>query len=346
MIFLGWFVFVFPRLEMWQLSHEKQMVLWKFVLQCRFPTFFLAISDPISDSYRQTQMSDHMSPWIFSIRWGGRFADPCWTRFWDLEVNRGLILRSSSHIWFDWKVVEWHVIWFSILHSLHRTFLGIFKGRKVRSHFRGCLNPSSPSCDMWYEMKSIVDVLHYLGLPPIVDLWSSQGRNERFVGHFSVGNPHRRYEPHLLAPITNVGGRKWSTWSFDFRLAKFHMLLFLYVLIWSILREVVTFSLATKDPRFHHNCWWFIWSCSTKWPFFTWLDFFKPDGSRRYAPIAVGLSLSENYSTTFRKMRFAWSPLRRSGHRARVHHSIISSKIEIWNGSIHTAEQQWPRRGR
>jgi hypothetical protein len=33
--------------------------------------------------------------------------------------------------------------------------------------------------------------------------------------------------------------------------------------------------------------------------------FFKADGYRRSAPIAVGLSISENYSTTFRKMRFA-----------------------------------------
>jgi hypothetical protein len=31
---------------------------------------------------------------------------------------------------------------------------------------------------------------------------------------------------------------------------------------------------------------------------------FKADGYRRVARIAVGLSLSQNYSTTFRKMRF------------------------------------------
>jgi hypothetical protein len=68
--------------------------------------------------------------------------------------------------------------------------------------------------------------------------------------------------------------------------------------------------------------------------------FFKADRYQRSAPIAVGLSISKNDSTTFRKTRFASSALARLGYRAKVHHSIINCKIEISNGPIHTGEQQ------
>jgi hypothetical protein len=54
---------------------------------------------------------------------------------------------------------------------------------------------------------------------------------------------------------------------------------------------------------------------------------FQAEGDRRFAPITLGLSLSENYSTIFRKTRFASSALARSGHRAKVHHSITNSKM-------------------
>jgi hypothetical protein len=59
----------------------------------------------------------------------------------------------------------------------------------------------------------------------------------------------------------------------------------------------------------------------------SWQRLVKADVYRRFAPIDLGLSLSENYSTTFSKTRFASSALARSGHRAKVHHSIINCKI-------------------